>query len=245
MALSNLVRLTRNPYPGRGIVIGRSQDDQNAVQIYWIMGRSENSRNRVFKHEGDRLFTEAADPSKVKDPSLIIYNAMDKHKSDFVVSNGDQTDTVIQAFKRSHRITFAGALRGRHHEPDQNFTPRISGLSTIYPGECFTELHIIRKSTEGETDHHACFGYERGDIHAGYGYCLTTYMGDGNPLPSFVGPPYAMPIHGEIDDVAKTYWSALNEDNRVSLAVKFIDLISRTSKIVIINRFHQVEVATV
>jgi len=245
IAQQNLVeRLERNPYPGRGIVIGTSEDGLHAVEVYWIMGRSENSRNRVFKYEGERLFTEAADPSKVKDPRLIIYNAMDEFASSFVVSNGDQTDTVVEALQLNEYVDLSNALCERQYEPDSpNFTPRITGMCMLIGGgEYSVEISLIRRS-EFITDKDGyCerFYYEYGQILPGFGFCVTTYSGDGNPLPAFTGEPYPVPLEGDIDKVLSTYWSILNEENRVSLAVKFIDLFTRKSEIKVINRFSQV-----
>lgn len=242
LAKRNLQKLAKNSYPGRGIVVGTSADGHHLVQIYWIMGRSENSRNRIFKSDGGRLYTEAADPSKMKDPRLIIYNAMAEDRGSFVVSNGDQTDTVIKSFKRTEGSILSWALFTRQYEPDSpNFTPRITALCTaVSPGNCFTQLSILRKSELSQgfsNDHCERFYYEYGNITPGFGYCITTYLGDGNPLPAFVGEPYLMPVGNDMAEVAKQYWSTLNWENRVSLAVKFIDLKTFTSKIEIINQY--------
>ncbi len=240
MAEKNMYDLAQNPYPGRGIVMGMDETGKYAIQVYWIMGRSENSRNRVFGVDGTRLFTETADPSKVKDPSLIIYNAMcDTHRY-FVVSNGSQTDVVTSGLSAGN--TFQGSLRGSKYEPDApNFTPRITGicsLDLLDRQSPFFGLDIIRKSP---WDDESCdrFFYRYDTIEKGFGYCITTYTGDGDPLPSFRGEPLLMPLVGDIDAVLDTYWKALNEENRVALAVKFI-LLQGTSWIKVKNKFTKV-----
>ncbi len=235
----NMYDLSQNSYPGRGIVMGMSETGGYVVQVYWIMGRSENSRNRVFGVEGTRLFTEAADSSKVKDPSLIIYNAMRETHRHFVVSNGVQTDKVIAGISAGD--TFQGSLRGLEYEPDApNFTPRITGicrLDLVDRGDPFFGLDIIRKSVWDYSCDRFFYRYDR--IERGIGYCITTYTGDGNPLPAFVGEPLLMPLAGDIDAVANAYWQVLNEENRVALAVKFIAL-QGTSCIKVINKFTKV-----
>lgn len=249
LAFKNFLRLGENTYPGRGIVIGTSQDGQ-AVQIYWIMGRSENSRNRVFGHSDGRLFTETADRSKVKDSSLTIYNAMDEFENNFVVSNGDQTDTVIALLKDKRgieRTTLRQALLKRQHEPDKpNYTPRITGLCTVLsPGTCYAELSLLRRSEliMGELCERSYYEYK--NIAFGFGFCITTYESDGNPLPPFQGGPYPLPMDGDIEEVAVNYWRKLNADNRVSLAVKFINLKTGKSEITVKNRNIKVEEKTV
>jgi len=245
IAGQNTLRLNRNLYPGRGIVIGTSLDGKHAVQIYWIMGRSENSRNRIFSSRGGRLFTEAADPSKVKNPKLIIYNAMDELGGHFIVSNGDQTDTVMDVFSKQlmaeKRASLSEALSTRQYEPDEpNFTPRITGLCRVGCGIYFSEISILRKSEL--TVPYSCerFFYEYGQLAPGFGFCITTYTGDGDPLPSFKGEPYILQIGSDIEGVAAQYWQTLNPDNRVSLAVKFIDIASGMSAIYIINKYEKV-----
>jgi len=250
-AASNLEALTKNPYPGRGIVVGLDDSGQFLVQVYWIMGRSENSRNRIFGNEGGRLFTEAADPSKVKDPSLIIYNAMCETLSPddgeiSVVSNGHQTDHVKHAYFNGE--TLGRAMQPSVPEPDRpnvteyepdgpNFTPRITAVSSWMNGTAHVEMAILRKSPWNDAcDRHL---YEFGDIGKGFGYCITTYSGDGNPLPAFQGEPYLLPLGGDANFIAGTYWDALNADNRVSLAVKFIPK-SGPSHTAIVNRYSKV-----
>ncbi len=235
LADANLAALAKNPYPGRGIVVGLDETGENLVQVYWIMGRSENSRNRVFGSKGGCLFTEAADPSKVKDPSLIIYNAMRETRSCAVVSNGAQTDAIAKNGMLS--------LRGYTYEPDApNFTPRITACSfrdSEVGGKNVwrTVMSVLRKSPWSEAcDRHQ---YEFNDFGRGFGHCIHTYSGDGNPLPAFQGEPYLVPLVGGAEAIAQTYLAALNEENRVSLAVKFVWR-SAPSYIGIINKYEKV-----
>ena len=238
----NLRNLSRCSYPGRGLILGVDETGENAVQVYWIMGRGENSRNWVFGLEGDRLFTEAQDPAKVEDPSLIIYNAMGRARYSFVVSNGNQTDTVLESISEIGGMPLSIALHTTRYEPDKpNFTPRITGCSSIVDGKCYMELALLRKSNFArEGDDCIRFYYVYESIREGIGLCLTTYTGDGNPLPSFVGEPILVPLQGSDEDILNTYWGALNAENRVSLAVKFIDLKTTVSKTLIRNRFVKV-----
>ncbi len=238
LAGNNLLALATNPYPGRGIVVGIDRTGGYMVQVYWIMGRKENSRNRVFGiGDNGRLFTEAADPSKVTDPSLIFYNAMREVGLYYVVSNGDQTDTVISALG-PNTFSLDLALRGREYEPDlPNFTPRITAVSSIAKGRTALFMSVLRKSPFGE----GCdrFTYELTPA-PGFGYCITTYSGDGDPLPSFSGDPVLMPLVGGIEEIANDYWVALNGENRISLAVKSIQISSGNSSIHIINKYAKV-----
>lgn len=236
IAEANLAALRANPYPGRGIVIGLSDDAAALYQVYWIMGRSENSRNRVFVADGARLSTAPADPAKVKDPSLIIYNAMDEFGGHHVVTNGDQTDTIVNALR--YGANFIGALRTRQYEPDApNFTPRISGVCSLSGEEWGISLSLLKRSPFGEGCDRQF--YEIGQMKAGFGLCVTTYRGDGDPLPGFQGEPYLLPLNGTAEAVAGFYWDALNKENRVSLAVKRIDADTGESKIVIKNQYKQ------
>lgn len=224
-AAANLHRLRENPYPGRGIILGLNEAGESLIQVYWIMGRSENSRNRVFEIGGGHVYTAPADPTKVKDPSLIIYNAMSEYREACVVSNGAQTDTVIMRLSEPapYRCLYT-ALEGIRYEPDApNFTPRItaaSGWLLEPPGEHFAEMSVLRKSPWNDSGDHCL--YEFGSLGRGFGWGITTYMGDGDPLPSFRGEPFPVPLAGDIEDVADTYWAALNDDHKVSLVVKFI-----------------------
>ena len=202
--------LTQNAYPGRGIVIGRSADGKSAVTAYFIMGRSSNSRNRVFVEEGEGIRTQAFDPSKLEDPSLIIYAPVRVLGNKTIVTNGDQTDTIYEGMDK--QLTFEQSLRSREFEPDgPNYTPRISGIMHIENGKYNYAMSIL-KSDDGDAS--CCirntFAYE--NPKAGEGRFIHTYEGDGNPLPSFKGEPI------EIDmPSAKELWAALNEDNKVSL----------------------------
>jgi IMP cyclohydrolase len=244
-AQKNLEWLRGNIYPGRGLVMGMDETGENLVQIYWIMGRSENSRNRVFSHEAGRVFTEAADPAKVKDPSLIIYNAMceshavvPKYGYRFcAVSNGCQTDAIIHQCDEEAPLT--SAMAKFHYEPDApNFTPRISGLCKVNGvGTYSAEMSILRKSPWTDDCDRAHYTYFH--IAPGFGYCLTTYLGDGDPLPSFHGEPLLMPIIGSEIAIMAIYWDALNKNNRVSLVVKIIPISGGPSKVHIVNRFEK------
>lgn len=236
LASSNFLALSQNPYPGRGIVAGLDETFRYLIQVYWIMGRSENSRNRVFKADDEtgRLYTEAADASKMKDPSLIIYNAMREEVPYYVVSNGDQTDTVIGKLNHGP-FSFDHALNGRQYEPDKpNFTQRITAVSKLSKGRPFIAMSILRKSRFSDACDH--FTYEL-DPGPGFGFCITTYSGDGSPLPSYSGDPLVMPLIGGMKEIAKIYWSALDESNRVSLAVKCIEIDNGRSDIHIINKY--------
>ncbi len=222
--------ISENVYPGRGIVLGRNHENSWIV-IYWIMGRSSNSRNRIFTHKKAILQTEAVDLSKVEDPSLIIYNAMRDRGPCIVVSNGKQTDTIYNEMEEGK--SFFTALRSEKHEPDPpNYTPRISGI--IERKEGSISLSIISKS-DFSVDHSFFRLYSYTDITPGYGYCLTTYMSDGNPLPSFNGSPLLLPLQGNAEQIANYYWLGLNQENKISLAVREL---SQTGKdqLKIINR---------
>lgn len=243
-AQTNLKALSKNQYPGRGIVMGVTLYS-DIVQIYWIMGRSEDSRNRIFGFEGDRLFTVAADPTKMKNPSLIIYNAMREFErgwdKGYVVSNGNQTDTVADG----EGSNLATALQYRQYEPDEpNFTPRITGLCKQLHNASnpHFEFSVLKKSPWSPECDRSNFSYA--DIQPGFGYGVTTYMGDslpGQPLPAWTGSPLLLPVRGEtIQEIAKDYWDVLNLDNRVALAVKIIPMNDNPSTIHIINRYTRV-----
>ena len=207
--------ISENVYPGRGIVLGRNHENSWIV-IYWIMGRSSNSRNRIFTQKKTILQTQAADWSIVEDPSLIIYNAMRDLGDFIVVSNGKHTDTICKELEGGKN--FYTALRSEKHEPDPpNYTPRISGIINLEEGSM--SLSIIRKS-DFSVEHSEYCLYSYPEIAPGYGYCLTTYMGDDNPLQSFKGDPLLLPLHGNLEKIASIYWQELNQDNRISLAVR-------------------------
>lgn len=223
--------LSSNVYPGRGIVLGRSVDNKNAVIAYFIMGRSENSRNRVFTETDDGIRTEAFDPAKMSDPSLIIYHPVRVVGERTVVTNGDQTDTVRDALQSGK--DYIAALRTRCFEPDgPNFTPRISG---IVEKDGAYALSIL-KSFEGDPSCNKRFFFEYDAPVAGIGHFIHTYMCDGDPLPSFRGEPKAVHISRDIDNFADYLWDNLNEQNKVSLFVRYIDLETGKYRTVIKNK---------
>jgi IMP cyclohydrolase len=226
--------LSGNTYPGRGIIIGKSADGKYAVTAYFIMGRSSNSRNRVFVTEGEGIRTQAFDPSKLEDPSLIIYAPVRVLGNSTIVTNGDQTDTVYELM--SEGKTFEEALRTREFEPDApNYTPRISGIMNVENGKYDFALSIL-KSDDG--DPAACnrFTYAYENPKAGVGRFIHTYMTDGNPLPSYTGEPTIVELKGNIDEFTKEVWESLNEDNKVSLFVRYIDITTGETDTRIINK---------
>lgn len=229
----NLFRLLAgNPYPGRGIVLGKSADGQHAVAAYFIMGRSENSRNRVFVPTEDGIQTQAHDPSRMTDPSLIIYHPVRRIGQGLIVTNGDQTDTIRDYLLTGR--TFAEALRTREFEPDApNYTPRISGL--LSPDGSF-QLSIL-KSAEGDPSCCCRYTYHYDSPSAGEGRFIHTYMGDGSPLPSFEGEPERITLDApDAETLAKRLWEALNPENKVSLFVRYISLADGTHRDVICNK---------
>jgi len=222
-AESTLARhLAANPYPGRGLVLGRSADGQAWLQVYWIMGRSANSRNRVFVSAGSTLRTELFDAAAVEDPKLILYDAMLELERAYLVSNGDQTRTVYDALVRGG--SFEGALATREREPDApNFTPRITGLIDLRGAEPAFALSLL-KANRADPERTDRTTYRPAPPPSGLGLGLTTYQGDGSPLPSFEGEPLWLPLAGSPEAVLARYWEALDRENRVSLAVKRIPL---------------------
>ena len=218
--------LSQNEYPGRGIVAGLSEDGKYAVSAYWTMGRSAGSRNRIFTVEtedgSEVVRTKAFDPSLIAgDPSLIIYAAVRQFKNSTIVTNGDQTDTIFEGLKEGK--TFEQSLRSRKYEHDApNYTPRISSLIDLEND--FNYSLSILKSDDGNPDNTLRFTFNYDAPVAGEGHYIHTYMQDGNPLPSFEGEPVKVKINGNIDDFADEIWSSLNEDNKVSLFVRFIDI---------------------
>jgi len=225
------LELGENAYPGRGIVLGRSSDGNYAVIAYFIMGRSENSRNRIFVEEGNGIKTQAYDPAKLVDPSLIIYSPVRVLEQTTIVTNGDQTDTVYDCMQQGE--TFAAALRTRKFEPDMpNFTPRISGV--VEANGNYT-LSIL-KSANGNPDSTQRFFYEYESPVSGEGHFIHTYQGDGNPLPSFEGEPALVEISGDIDQFTDAVWNSLNEENKVSLFTRFINLKNGMTDTRIINK---------
>lgn len=226
--------LKENAYPGRGIVIGKSQDGTKAVTAYFIMGRSENSRNRVFVEEGEGIRTQAFDPSKLTDPSLIIYAPVRVIGNKTIVTNGDQTDTVYEGMEKG--ITFEQSLRAREFEPDgPNYTPRISGIMQVEDNTYHYAMSIL-KSNNGnpESCNRYTFTYE--NPVPGEGHFIHTYMHDGNPLPSFEGEPKLVAIPDDIDAFTNDVWESLNEDNKVSLFVRFIDIATGKYETRIVNK---------
>ena len=226
--------LQENAYPGRGIVIGKSADGKKAVCAYFIMGRSVNSRNRVFVEDGDGIRTQAFDPSKLTDPSLIIYAPVRVLGNKTIVTNGDQTDTVYAGM--DNQMTFEQSLRSRQYEPDcPNYTPRISGIMHVEDGKYNYALSIL-KSNNGrpEGNNRYTFAYE--NPYAGEAHFIHTYMSDGDPLPSFEGEPEWVSIGNDIDEVTNTIWNSLNEENKVSLFVRFIDIETGVADSRIVNK---------
>lgn len=222
-----------NPYVGRGIVAGQSEDGK-AVSAYFIMGRSANSRNRVFTVKDGEVFTAPFDPSKVEDPSLIIYAALRSFENDLVFTNGDQTDTVIEGLKAGR--DFFAALTSRDFEPDApNFTPRISAR-IHFENRSFTYDLSILKSADEKGSATARFGFSYPAL-PGVGHFIHTYMGDGNPLPTFQGEPERVRIPASIDDFTSEIWNALNEDNRISLYLRYTDPETRQYQERLINRY--------
>ena len=226
--------LKNNEYPGRGIVIGRSEDGTKAVTAYFIMGRSSNSRNRVFVTEGEGIRTEAFDPSKLEDPSLIIYAPVRVLGNYTIVTNGDQTDTIYDGMAAG--LTFEQSLRCREFEPDApNDTPRISGAMHIEDGKYDISMSIL-KSNNGDPDCCNRYTYTYDNPKAGEGRFIHTYMHDGNPLPSFQGEPKVVEIAGDIDSFTNMVWESLNPDNKVSLFVRFIDIATGVYETRIVNK---------
>ena len=232
LSLSN--ELKTNAYPGRGIVIGVSEDGKKAVTAYFIMGRSSNSRNRVFVEEGEGIRTEAFDPSKLEDPSLIIYAPVRVLGNKTIVTNGDQTDTIYEGMDKQN--TFEQSLRSREFEPDgPNYTPRISGIMHVEGGS-FNYAMSILKSNNGNPSACNRYTFAYSNPVAGEGHFIHTYMHDGDPLPSFEGEPKLVKISGDIDAFTDEVWTSLNEDNKVSLFVRFIDIATGEYETRIVNK---------
>ncbi len=233
-AVNDIAELIRdNSYVGRGLVIGKTADGKKAVTAYFIMGRSANSRNRIFVEKDGALYTQPYDASKVQDPSLIIYPAMRQYENKLIVTNGDQTDTIYQALQNGK--SFTAALATRSFEPDApNLTPRISGMLTFEGGDFTYEISILKSIDEAGS---ACARYTFAyPSVAGLGHFIHTYVGDGNPLPSFLGEPERVAIPNDIDVFIQNLWDGLNADNRISLYVRYIDLATRKQENRMINR---------
>lgn len=230
----NLDALRSNRYPGRGIIIGQTPDGKNVVQVYWIMGRSENSRNRIFVQEDELVRTAPFDESKVEDPSLIIYNCIRSRGRCHIVTNGDQTDTVYEGLEAGR--SFEESLYTRTFEPDgPNYTPRIAGIVDLEDGGHAYQLGVLKTLANNETLP-ARFIFNYGAFIPGMGHYIATYDGDGSPLPSFTGEPQVMPLRDDIEETRDLYWGALDEDNKVSLLVKFIDPATDECAIRIVNK---------
>lgn len=226
--------LKENAYPGRGIVIGKSKNGKYAVTAYFIMGRSENSRNRVFVEDGAGIRTEAFDPSKLSDPSLIIYAPVRVLGNKTIVTNGDQTDTIYELMDKQQ--TFEQALRTRTFEPDApNYTPRISGIMHIENGEYNYAMSIL-KSNNGNPDSCSRYTFSYHNPVAGEGHFIHTYMGDGNPLPSFEGEPELVEIPDDMGAFTEMLWNSLNEENKVSLFVRYIEIETGKTESKIVNK---------
>ena len=213
--------LSNNTYPGRGIVIGKTPDGKHAAVAYFIMGRSENSRNRIFKEEGENVTIYPFDASKVEDPSLIIYSPLKVYKNKLIVTNGDQTDTVYDFLAEGK--TFEEALNTREFEPDApNFTPRISGELTFCNSDFTYKMSILKSADEiGSACNRYTYCY---NATAGLGHFIHTYNCDGNPIPTFTGEPERVKIKDDIDEFTSMIWENLNKDNKISLYVRYTDL---------------------
>ncbi len=226
--------LKGNAYPGRGIVIGKSPDGKHAVAAYFNLGRSVHSRTRVFVEDGDGIRTQAFAPSKLEDPSLIIYAPVRVLGNRTIVTNGDQTDTIFEGMSR--QLTFEQSLRCREFEPDApNYTPRISAVMKVEKGEYDYAMSIL-KSNNGNPASCLRFTYSYSNPVAGEGHFIHTYMHDGEPLPSFDGEPGSVAMLNDIDEFTGLVWSSLNEDNKVSLFVRYIDIASGVCETRIVNK---------
>mgnify|MGYP000755439747 FL=1 len=232
--LSLAQELQSNAYPGRGIVIGKTPDGTKAAIAYFIMGRSENSRNRVFVTEGEGIRTQAFDPSKLSDPSLIIYAPVRVLGNKTIVTNGDQTDTIYELMDKQQ--TFEQSLRTREFEPDApNYTPRISGILHIEDGSYNYAMSIL-KSNNGNPDACNRYTFAYSNPVAGEGHFIHTYKCDGNPLPSFEGEPKLVDIPNDMNEFADTVWNSLNAENKVSLFIRYIDIATGKYETKIINK---------
>ena len=228
--------LKSNSYPGRGIVIGKTPDGLKAGAAYFIMGRSENSRNRVFVKDGEGIRTQAFEPSKMTDPSLVIYAPVRVLGNKTIVTNGDQTDTIYAGMDK--QLTFEQSLRSREFEPDgPNYTPRISGILHIENGK-FNYAMSILKSADGNPASCNRFTFAYENPMAGEGHFIHTYIGDGNPLPSFEGEPKKVNIPDSIEEFTNLLWENLNEENKVSLFVRYVDIATGTYETRIVNKNH-------
>ena len=234
MKINIYEELKNNNYPGRGIVLGKSENGKYAVTAYFIMGRSVNSRNRVFVEDGQGIRTQAFDPSKLEDPHLIIYAPVRVLGNKTIVTNGDQTDTIYELMNQ--QMTFEQALRTREFEDDApNYTPRISGIMKVSDGEYNYALSIL-KSADGDPSSCRRYTFSYTNPRAGEGHFIHTYQGDGNPLPSFSGEPKQVEIPNDIEAFTKDLWENLNEENKVSLFVRYINIETGEAESKIINK---------
>ena len=226
-------RIEGNPYVGRGIVIGKSSDGKKAATAYFIMGRSANSRNRVFTVKNGEVFTEPFDASKAEDPSLVIYAALRKFDNKLIVTNGDQTDTIYDGIVTGK--SFSESLESREFEPDApNFTPRISGMLTFGENDFKYEMSILKSLDENGSD---CARYTFSyPSKAGLGHFIHTYVTDGNPIPTFQGEPERVAIPDSIDEFADEIWNYLDENNKISLYVRYTDLTDGSYEEKLINK---------
>lgn len=226
--------LSENAYPGRGIIIGKSPNGKYAVTAYFIMGRSENSRNRIFVEDGEGIRTQAFDPDKMSDPSLVIYAPVRVLGNKTIVTNGDQTDTIYELMDKQQ--TFEQALRTREFEPDApNYTPRISGIMHVENGTYNYAMSIL-KSNNGNPDSCNRYTYAYSSPAAGEGHFIHTYRCDGDPLPSFEGEPKLVDIPDDMQVFTDLLWNSLNEDNKVSLFVRYIDIVTGEYRSAIVNK---------
>lgn len=236
--INNIAKLIEgNSYVGRGIVIGKTEDGTKALTAYFIMGRSNNSRNRIFVENGDEVIIHPYDASKVEDPSLIIYSPIRKYENNLIVTNGDQTDTVYDGLKEGK--SFADALTSREFEPDApNFTPRISGMMTFANDDFTYQMSILKSAdAEGTACNRYTFSYP---ALKGLGHFIHTYVCDGAPIPTFQGEPERVAIGNDIDAFTNELWSSLDEDNKISLYVRTIDLKTGEIENRMINKFEKV-----
>ena len=225
--------LENNTYPGRGIIIGKTADGARAVAAYFIMGRSANSRNRIFTEKDGEVFTEPFDASKVQDPSLIIYAAVRQFENNLIVTNGNQTDTIYDGLKMG--LSFNKSLERREFEPDApNFTPRISGMLTFAEND-FTYQMSILKSVDEKGSACARYGFSYPGV-SGLGHFIHTYVCDGNPIPTFQGEPERVAIGNDIDEITNEIWNALNADNKISLYVRTVDLKTGAAENRLVNK---------
>lgn len=226
--------LSGTSYPGRGIIIGKTPDGTKAAIAYFIMGRSENSRNRVFVEDGKGIRTQAFDPSKLEDPSLIIYAPVRVLGNKTIVTNGDQTDTIYDLMDKG--LTFEQSLRTREFEPDApNYTPRISGILHFEDNAFNYEMSIL-KSNNGNPDQCNRYTFAYSNPIAGEAHFIHTYMGDGNPLPSYEGEPTLVEVPNDMEEFANTVWNNLDKDNKVSLFIRYINIADGTYETKIINK---------